>query len=177
MVALSGGDKLEAALKKIAANVTKAATVEIGFPEGATYADGTSVPMVAALNEFGHGKTPPRPFFRTMISAKSGEWPSQIADDLKNNDYDAFKSLGHIGQIVANQLQQSIVDFSSPALSPITVMLRGMRGQKRYRGLAFYKLKNIAADRVSKGQTNYGASTKALVDTGQMLKEVKFVVK
>ena len=68
MAAISGGDKLQRALDRIAKNLSKAASVEIGFAENATYPDGTSVALVAALNEFGTGKIPPRPFFRNMVA-------------------------------------------------------------------------------------------------------------
>jgi hypothetical protein len=41
------------ALDEIASRVAGARTLKIGFLGGATYPDGTSVPMVAATNEFG----------------------------------------------------------------------------------------------------------------------------
>ncbi len=56
MSALSGGEKLMAALKEINAHLASAGSdpsVRVGFLEGSTYPDGTSVPMVAAVQEFG----------------------------------------------------------------------------------------------------------------------------
>ena len=56
MATVSGGDKLMAYLKQIDANLASAGSspeVRVGFLEGATYPDGTSVPMVAAVQEFG----------------------------------------------------------------------------------------------------------------------------
>lgn len=53
---LSGGEKLQAALSAINAKLTPngpASSVSVGFLEGQYYPDGTSVPMVAAVNEFG----------------------------------------------------------------------------------------------------------------------------
>lgn len=53
---LSGGDRLMAELAKISTNLANAGgapTVSVGFLEGSTYPDGTSIPMVAATNEFG----------------------------------------------------------------------------------------------------------------------------
>lgn len=125
MVQIKGGDKLEAALAKIAKNVTKAAAVDVGFLEDATYPDGTSVAMVAALNEFGHGTTPPRPFFRTMIQQKSPEWPKTIATQLKETEYDAAKTLGRMGEGIKGQLQQAIADYVGAPLSPTTVAKKG----------------------------------------------------
>ncbi len=53
MARISGGDKLEEALNRIAANLKKATTLEAGFINKATYPDGTSVALVATTNEYG----------------------------------------------------------------------------------------------------------------------------
>lgn len=56
MPALTGGEKLQAYLAKIAGNLASAGNepaVRVGFLEGVTYPDGTSLPMVAAIQEFG----------------------------------------------------------------------------------------------------------------------------
>lgn len=147
MVTLSGGDKLSKALADIAKNLSKAAAVDIGFLENSTYLDGVSVPMVAAIQEFGAPSVgiPPRPFFRTMIVAKSPEWPEGIAEQLKAHDYDAGKALTATGDAIKGQLQQSIVDFVGAPLSPSTIERKG--------------------------------TDKQLVDTGHMLASVNFAVK
>jgi hypothetical protein len=174
MATVTGGGGLKAALEKIIKNVSKASSVEVGFAAGATYPDGTSVPLVAAIQEFGApGKgIPPRPFFRNMVRSKSGAWPDQMLELLKANNYDTAKTMKQMGLIVQDQLQQSIIDMNAPALSEVTVMLRGMRRQKRFRDLPFHELIDTAIERVKAGKTNYGASTKPLVDTGVMLKSV-----
>jgi hypothetical protein len=54
--AISGGDKLQAYLAKIAGNVgatTGGPTVRVGFLSGKTYPDGTPVAYIAAIQEFG----------------------------------------------------------------------------------------------------------------------------
>lgn len=50
---LDGGAKLDEALKKISSRLSTATMVEVGFIDGATYPDGTSVAMVATTQEFG----------------------------------------------------------------------------------------------------------------------------
>lgn len=50
---VSGGLKLEAALKRIAKKLSTASNVKVGFLEGATYPDGTPIAYVASINEFG----------------------------------------------------------------------------------------------------------------------------
>ncbi|MGE8129012.1 hypothetical protein ACQKQD_18725 [Methylobacterium sp. NPDC080182] len=146
MVAIKGGSALEKRLAELATKVTKPANLSVGFLQNSTYPDGTSVPMVAAIQEFGAAarKIPPRPFFRNMIAAKSPGWGDAIADLLKANDYDATRTMQQTGAGIKGQLQQSIVDTNAPALSPATVARKG--------------------------------SEKPLVDTGHMLNSVDFKV-
>ena len=135
----TGGSKLEAALKRIGKSLTNAASVDIGFMEGATYPDGTSVALVAAINEFGRTVTvkhpteevggtyfqAPRPFFRNAIAKYSPGWPNNIAVALKANDYDAAKALDLVGADIASQVQTSIGDLVSPPLAPSTIEKKG----------------------------------------------------
>jgi hypothetical protein len=175
---VTGGDKLEAALAHIAANVSKASSVEVGFLEGATYPDGTSVPMVAAIQEFGAPKAgiPPRPFFRGMIADKSPEWPSAVAGLLKANDYDGAQTLGQTGAAIKGQLQQAIIDTMGPALSPVTLMLRKMRSADPDLVVTGSTV-GEAARRVAAGESTDGVSTKPLVDSGHLVNSVDYEVK
>ena len=143
----TGGERLEAALKEIAANVKKAASVDIGFPSGGQYSDGTSVALVAAINEYGRPSIgqPPRPFFRNMIAEKSPEWPNTVKALLIANNYDAEKTLEQVGVVIKNQLQASIQEFTSPPLKPSTIAAKGF--------------------------------DKPLIDSGEMRNSVDFVVK
>lgn len=124
---LTGGDKFAARLAEISQNVTKAATVKVGFMAGATYSNGTPVAMIAAIQEFGAPRAgiPPRPFFRNMIAAKSPEWPDAVANLLVANNYDAAKTLGQAGEAIVGQLRQSIVDLTDPPLKPSTIRRKG----------------------------------------------------
>ncbi|RUV07766.1 MULTISPECIES: hypothetical protein [unclassified Mesorhizobium] len=125
MVKLSGGDKLAAKLAEIAKSLQNAVSVDVGFPEGATYPDGTSVPLVAALNEFGTRDTAPRPFFRGMIDDKSPEWPDAVGNLLVANGYDAEKTLGQTGEAIKGQLQAAITAYDGPPLQPATIARKG----------------------------------------------------
>ena len=125
MATISGGSKLISALDGIAKSVTKAATLKVGFLEGSTAPNGQSMPLRAALNEFGTSRMPPRPFFRSMVAAKSGEWPSAIGNLLVANNYDAQKTLDQTGVAIKEQLQQSIRDLVSPPLAESTVRKKG----------------------------------------------------
>lgn len=124
---MTGGDKLQAALTAIVGKLASAETVKVGFLENSTYPDGTSVPMVAAIQEFGapSKNIPPRPFFRSMIAAKAPGWGSAMGKILKSTDYDAAKSLGQMGQGIRDQLQESIKATNDPPLAPATAQAKG----------------------------------------------------
>jgi hypothetical protein len=127
MAAIRGGEKLEAKLQEIAEKLAKPTVVRVGFLEGSRYPDGTSVAMVAAIQDFGApgAGIPPRPFFRNMIAAKSGAWPAAVAQLLRENDFDIEKALGLAGAAIAGQLRQSIIDTNAPPLSPSTIRRKG----------------------------------------------------
>lgn len=127
MATISGGSKLEAVLARISRGVERPATLRVGFLAGATYPDGTSVALVAAINEFGAPSRgqPPRPAFRNMVRAKRGEWPAAISGLLKANNYDAIATLQKTGEAVAGQLRQSIIAITSPPLKPSTIKRKG----------------------------------------------------
>lgn len=124
-VNLSGGDKLARKLEELAAKMARPATLRVGFLEGATYPDGTSVAMVAALLNFGISNGKVWPFFTNMIAEKAPGWGKKLADLLTANDYDVDKALGLMGTGIAGQLRQAIVNMNEPALDPTTVARKG----------------------------------------------------
>ena len=161
MATIRGGQNLVDKLHDFAVLVTNARAVQIGFLAGATYPDGKPVAMIAAIQEYGAPSRgiPPRPFFRNMIAAKCKEWGPAMAELLKENGYDAFRTLQQTGEAVAGQLRQSIVDTNDPPLAAATLRARGYTG-------GAYNPKNPAT---------FGA--KPLVDTGHMLNSVEYEVK
>lgn len=128
-IKISGGEKLQAHLSELARKLGRGGLLSVGFFEGSTYPDGTPVATVAAIQNFGAPARgiPPRPFFSRMIEQHSGEWGDKLARILKAVDFDTAKALELMGQGIAGQLRQSIVDTNSPALSEVTLMLRKMR--------------------------------------------------
>lgn len=127
MATIRGGDKLAAALAKMAANLTKPGTLRVGFLENATYPDGTPVAMIAAIQDYGAPSVgiPPRPFFRNMIADKQSEWPKAIELALKANDYDAPRALDVVGNGIEGQLRASIIATNSPPLAQSTIDRKG----------------------------------------------------
>lgn len=125
MADVSGGSKLRDALNRIGTALKSATKVEAGFIDRATYPDGTSVAAVAAFNEFGTSKIPPRPFFRQMIQKNSAKWPVNLRTALSNTNYDAATSLGLVGQEIQEELQDSIRSNTPPPNAPSTVEAKG----------------------------------------------------
>lgn len=180
---ITGGSKAQAAIDKIVKKLSKASTLEVGFLEGATEPDGTSIPMIAAVQEFGTYNTrfpiPPRPYFRPMVAEKSPEWPERLIAALKATNYDVDRALEMLGATIKGDLQDSIAHLQDPALSEVTLMLRKMRSE----GGPDFKmgLRHVytAINRVKAGERSglSGTAAKPLVDSGNMLNAVDFIVK
>ncbi|EJI7099577.1 TPA: hypothetical protein H2V04_000020 [Salmonella enterica] len=100
--------------------------LKVGFLEGATYPDGTPVPMVAATNEFGNpaNNQPPRPFFRNAIANHESEWQEAMANLIENGG-DTRDVLSIIGEIIVDDIKGSIRQLDSPPLSPVTIARKG----------------------------------------------------
>ena len=148
--------------------------LKVGFLEGATYPDGTSVPMVAASNEFGNpvSGSPPRPFFRNAISENAEKW-SENAETLMNmHNGDTSAVLEMMGQIIRDDVMRSIGTIVSPALSPVTILLRDRFPMRD--GMTFSDVIK-ARDDVRAGVTGSG-SNKPLIWTGHMQNSVDYEV-
>jgi len=127
MASVKGGDKIAKVLASIGKGLESGKLVRVGFLENATYPDGKPVAMIAAIQDFGApgAGIPPRPFFRNMIRMKKREWPKAIGMNLKATNYDAEKTLNIVGEAIAGQLRQSIVDTNAPPLAQSTIKRKG----------------------------------------------------
>jgi hypothetical protein len=158
---IRGGDKLQRALVEITAKLDKYATLHVGFLAGARYPNGTSVALIAAIQNYGAPRAgiPPRPFFSNMVKAKSPEWPAGLAGLLKKHNYDTNLALGEAGVLIAEQLRQSIKDTNTPPLKPATLRARGVAGNTKYD---------------PSNPKTFGA--KPLIRTGDMMRAVAYEV-
>ncbi|HCR2016774.1 TPA: hypothetical protein QCI64_001495 [Enterobacter asburiae] len=118
-------DKVMDELNKIASGLSDL-QLKAGFLEGATYPDGTPVPMVAATNEFGNpaNNQPPRPYFRNAIAEHEGEWQEAMATLIENGG-DTRDVLSLLGEIIVDDIKESIRQLDSPPLSPVTIARKG----------------------------------------------------
>ena len=146
-------------------------TVKVGF------IDSDQAP-IAFWNEFGHkGRfpSPPRPFFRTMVSNESGKWPSMMAGELKRSKMDGNRTLAFMGEEIEGALKQSIIDLTAPPLSKTTLRLRLKFGNNP---------QNIRARDVVQAQREVaagvpvasGTQAKPLICTGDMLNSTTYKV-
>jgi len=75
--------------------------------------------------EYGTSSMPPRPFFRNMISKNSPEWGKLIAVLLKRYQYKINPTLTALGMKIAEQLTQSIEEFTTPDIKQSTKNRKG----------------------------------------------------
>lgn len=121
---ISGGDKIEAALKALSEKMGNG-DVSAGFLEGATYPDGVPVAQVAFWNEYGTSRAPARPFFRATIEEKDGEWADTAAKAAVHYDYDSTKVLNLMGERIKEDIQSSINGWTEPRNADSTIAQKG----------------------------------------------------
>lgn len=146
-------------------------TVSVGFLEGATYPDGTPVATVAWWDEMGHGgpfPSPPRPFFRNMISKESPKWPEKMAALAITSDNDGPKVLALMGEDIQSSLIESIANFDSVPLSPTTLQLRKKFGNSPEK-ITIGDVRQAQRDAAAGKPGATGTQAKPLVWTGWLI--------
>ena len=125
---IKGGEALKAKLEELAKAVSTGGTLKVGFFEGSTEEDGTSIPMLAAIHNFGapKRKIPPRPFFSNMVKDHKKEWPEELATDLKVANYDTKTALELLAETMKGQLRDAITNGNFVPLKPRTLKARGV---------------------------------------------------
>lgn len=173
MVEISGGDKFEAAMANLAKKLGKKATLRVGFFDDKRYPDGTPVAMVAALNNFGGGSTPPRPFFTNAIAEHSPEWGEKIEQLLDMTGGDIHQALSLMGEVIADQIRMSIMTGSYAPNSPVTDLLKQRFPMGKTGGMTAGDVWQAFSD-VAAGAR--GAPGKPLIWEGTMLDSVSYNV-
>lgn len=175
----TGGAKLKAKIRELAKQIEGKHNLRVGFLEGSTYPNGDGEVVTAAQTAFwlnyGHQGTPPRPFFTDLIRDKSDSWGDALGRLLVQNDFDVDLSLQQMGEGIAGQVRTAIINLNSPALSPVTIMLRKMLKEDPSLEVTGATVGEAAA-RVAAGEDVSGVSTKVGVATGHMLNSVSYEV-
>lgn len=123
-------DKWKEKIKEIA---NSQIAVKVGFIEGATYPDGTSVATVAYINEYGRGHNPERPFMRDTANKKMGEWVDGIKSMIKGkviprNIENAYNA---IGLVMVGDIKEAILNYEgqNPTNNPKTIAVKARRAR------------------------------------------------
>ena len=129
-MSVSGGQKLAAHLQKI--QHAKYPTLTVGFFGGSRYLDGTSVPVVAAKNEFGiqgrEGRpaVPARPFMRRSIPKIEADVTKILKAAFSPQQPVPTPALAdRIGLKAVGTIQREIVGLTNPRNSPVTIQRKG----------------------------------------------------
>lgn len=155
----------------------KVATV--GWFESAKYPDGTPVAYVAAIQELGAPaqRIPPRPFIRPAEAANKTAWVGLLSRGVKaviDDRMSADDVLDGVGMQAAADIQQSIEHVNSPALSPITVLLRKWRREGRV--ITGATVGEAAAELAKNPSAAGGQNADPLKDTGLLIATVSHAV-
>jgi hypothetical protein len=146
-------------------------TVQVGF------IDNDQAP-IAFWNEYGHkGRfpAPARPFFRTMVANESGKWPEMMGQMLRSTKMDGKKTLAFMGEEIEGSLKQSIIDLTSPPLSPVTLRLRLKFGNQP-QNIRLHDVYSAIGDVRRGAKVASGAQAKPLIWTGDMLNSTSYKV-
>lgn len=128
MATTRGGDKFAAEVTRLLGKLANGdQVVRCGFFPEAQYPDGTSVAMVAAIQNYGAParNIPPRPFFTNMVRQGERVWPRVLVSSLKARSYDVKIALTDLGHEMEGELRQSIQQTNSPPLSLRTTQRKG----------------------------------------------------
>ncbi len=161
-------DALNAKLKELSGIETK-----VGWFPSAVYPDGTPVALAAASNEFGHGATPPRPFFRTTVAAEQQAWAGYAAQGAKavlNGKLTGVQVMDGIGERAQEDVKETINQITAPPLSPITLELRAMKHRDPALKVTGTIVGQVAAKVRQPGyQLASGTPDKPLIDSKTMI--------
>ena len=104
----------------------KKSRVKVGFPKGFNaYPDGTPVALVASVHEFGSPSKniPSRPFFRTTLFVNKNykDLRFKTFAQIARGKITPSVGLGRLGDVVKNDIVESIVAIQAPTLKAETI--------------------------------------------------------
>lgn len=177
MADIDGFGKLFAEIDNMTAGMEDKEVVA-GFVEGANYSDGTSIAAVAATQNFGTGRIPPRPFMSNAINDHENEWIEELSELIKEGK-SVDDALSLVGQLMQSDIKEAIIDITSPPLAPLTMMIRKIKKERNQVGVPTTNdIFAAAVARLREGDRDFsGVNDKPLVDSKTMLTHVEFEVR
>ncbi|KPA87292.1 hypothetical protein PF66_06202 [Pseudomonas asplenii] len=184
----SGGEALQRYLAGIAESISSGTGLKVGFLEGSTYPDGTSVPMVAAVNEFGGTIDMPERtqtlYFR--MNERTGDVSHRFVRAQRSNFAQEVVVPAHQVTIAARPFFRNMIAEKSPkwgddfgkilkandydAEASLALMGERIKGQLQKSIIDLKDPPNRPSTLKQKAGTN------PLVDTGHMLDSVDYEV-
>ena len=98
--------------------------VKAGVMPGSKYPDGTNVATVAYKNEYGWANIPSRAFIRTTVKEQKENW-AKLAQQGAKAGYSIEKILGLTGMQMQQDIQNSIMHWTTPPNAPYTIAKKG----------------------------------------------------
>lgn len=151
---------------------------KVGWFSSSIYPDGTPVAYVAALNEYGHGSTPPRPTVRPAVIEHQKEW-NQIAlqgsKDILKGETTPHNVMTQLTLSAEKDIANNLAKITEPPLSLITLVARKYKSQgKEINGTVIGQI--AALIKAGNMPDVSGISTKPLNDTGLEIATLTSVV-
>jgi hypothetical protein len=154
---------------------------QVGIPQGPTYENRQTVATVAtiaAIQEFGApgAGIPARPFIIPTAKKERAKWGKIIATGIKKlikGNATVFDVLDAVGMQAEGDMKATVDSISSPALSPITVLLRKWRKDE---GRTITGKTVGQAARAIKDGVDPGTYNEPLNDTHYMIDSIKHAV-
>lgn len=104
--------------------------VKAGVMAGSKYPDGTNVATVAYKNEYGWKNIPSRAFIRTTVKEQKDNW-AKLAQQGAKAGYSIEKILGLVGTQMQQDIQYSIMTWTTPPNAPATIAKKGFSAPLR----------------------------------------------
>jgi hypothetical protein len=163
-------------------NATKAldgAKVPVGWFAKDRYPNGgPAVAYVAAIQEFGTPKIPPRPYMRIAGEKNKEAWKNNFgkaATLILKGKLAPADGLEMIGIGISGDIRKQIASTSSPPLSKFTLMMRKMKREDQSRKVNGAFLQE-AANRLAAGESTDDAPDDPLRDTTLMISTLTYQV-
>ena len=114
---LSGGERLQQYLEELEKSLSSGKGLKVGFLEGSTYPDGTSVPMVAATQEFGGSITIPERVqdLNFRYDERTGKVGQKFVRANKANFVQSVVIPAHVITIPSRPFFRTMIAEKSPA--------------------------------------------------------------
>ncbi len=154
-------------------------SVFVGWLESAVYDDSTPVAGVAAVQEYGAPSRgiPPRPFLRPTEDEKMKDWKAIIewgAKAILKGTMTAKDVMNVLGSKMVGDIKGAITDISGPELSPITIALRKIRNDDKYK--IGGKLVGAVAGAIADGKTGPGELGDQSFGNKDILRETGYMI-